>query len=130
MVEIVLYLKEGKLLEDKKHVHKVRVKSVRFWISSEGLLYKKSFTGPYLLCVHPNVVQDFLYELHEGICKSHIGGRSLAQRVMSQGYWWPDMQRDAEVYARKYNKCQTFSPLIHVPTTDLNLVTSPWPSGT
>ena len=57
-----------------KHAHKVRIKSARFWVSLEGLLYKKFFTGPYLLCVHPNVVQDFLYELHEGICESHIGG--------------------------------------------------------
>ena len=70
----MLYLKEGKLPEDKKHAHKVRVKSARFWVSSEGLLYKKSFIGPYLLCIHPNVVQNFLYKLHEGICGSHIGG--------------------------------------------------------
>ena len=74
MDEIVSYLKEGKLPKDKKQAHKIRVKSARFWVSSEGLLYKKSFSGPYLLCVHPNVVQDFLYELHEGICGSHIGG--------------------------------------------------------
>uniref|UniRef100_A0A2N9H6S9 Uncharacterized protein n=1 Tax=Fagus sylvatica TaxID=28930 RepID=A0A2N9H6S9_FAGSY len=43
----------------------------------------------------PSLVEDLLYEIHEGICGSHTGGRSLAHRAMSQGYWWPFMQSDA-----------------------------------
>uniref|UniRef100_A0A2N9ERL9 Uncharacterized protein n=1 Tax=Fagus sylvatica TaxID=28930 RepID=A0A2N9ERL9_FAGSY len=43
----------------------------------------------------PSLVDDLLYEIHEGICGSHTGGRSLAHRAMSQGYWWPFMQSDA-----------------------------------
>ncbi|XXG41272.1 hypothetical protein AAC387_Pa01g1769 [Persea americana] len=47
-------------------------------------LYRKSYTGPYLQCVHPSKVEDFLYEIHEGICESHIGGWTLAYRAISQ----------------------------------------------
>ncbi|CAL5347547.1 unnamed protein product [Camellia sinensis] len=76
-------------------------------------MYKKSFTGPYLKCVHPSSVEAFLYEIHEGICGSHIGGRSLAYRAISQGYWWPCMQADAQKYVRKCEKCQKFAHQIH-----------------
>uniref|UniRef100_A0A2N9FB78 Integrase catalytic domain-containing protein n=1 Tax=Fagus sylvatica TaxID=28930 RepID=A0A2N9FB78_FAGSY len=40
------------------------------------------------------------------ICGSHTGGRSLAHRAISQGYWWPYMQADALKYVRECDKCQ------------------------
>ena len=73
------------------------------------------------------MVDDFLYELHEGICGSHIGGRSLAYRAISQGYWWPYMQKDAQVYGRKCEKCQKFSHSLHQLAQDLSPLSSPWP---
>lgn len=101
MDPIILFLKDRTLPTDKKEAHKVQVKSERFWLSLFGALYKKSFTGPYLKCVHPSSVEAFLYEIYEGICGSHIGERSLAYRAISQGYWWPYMQENAQKYVRK-----------------------------
>ena len=77
--------------------------------------------------MHPSLVEDFLYEVHDGMCGMHSGGRSLAHRAITQGYWWPYMQADAEAYVRKCEKCQKFSPLIHLPARDLTPLTSPWP---
>ena len=37
------------------------------------------------------------------------------------------MQKDAQVYVRKCNKCQLYSPLIHQPVRDLTPLTSLWP---
>ena len=127
MDPIVSYLRTDKLPDDKKEAHKIRIKAARFWISPSGDLYKRSYQGPYLLCVHPSLVEDLLYEVHEGICGLHSGGRSLAHRALSQGYWWPYMQKDAQMYVRRCNKCQLFSPLIHRPAKDLSPLTSPWP---
>uniref|UniRef100_A0A2N9GE01 Integrase catalytic domain-containing protein n=1 Tax=Fagus sylvatica TaxID=28930 RepID=A0A2N9GE01_FAGSY len=87
----VLYLKEGVLPEQKKEAEIIRRKAVRFWLSKDLKLYKRSFSGPYLLCIHPDIVEDLLYEIHEGICGSHTGDRSLAHRALTQGYWWPYM---------------------------------------
>uniref|UniRef100_A0A2N9HX21 Uncharacterized protein n=1 Tax=Fagus sylvatica TaxID=28930 RepID=A0A2N9HX21_FAGSY len=84
----VHYLKEGVLLEQKREAKIIRKKAVRFWLSKDSKLYKRSSSGPYLLCVHPDIVQDLLYEIHEGICGSHTGGRSLAHRALTQGYWF------------------------------------------
>ena len=127
MDPLILFLRDRTLPADKKEAHKIRVKSERFWLSPSGALYKKSFTGPYLKCVHPNSVEAFLFEIHEGICGSHIGGRSLAYRAISQGYWWPSMQADAQKYVRKCEKCQKFAHQIHQPARELLPLTSPWP---
>ena len=91
MDAIVAFLKEGKLPEDHKEAHKIRLKSARFSLTAEGHLYRRSFTGPLLRCVHPLQVEDFLYEIHEGICGSHARGRSLAHKAITHGYWWPYM---------------------------------------
>jgi len=53
------------------------------WLSEEHKLYKRSYSRPYLLCVHPEVVEPLLEELHDGICGSHIVGRSLAHRALT-----------------------------------------------
>lgn len=127
MDAIAAFLKERKLPEDHKEAHKVRLKSARFNLTADRHLYRRSFTGPLLRCVHPLQVEDFLYEIHEGICGSHAGGKSLAHRAITQGYWWPYMQKDVEAYVKKCEQCQRFAYLIHQPAADLNPVSSPWP---
>ncbi|XP_075655795.1 uncharacterized protein LOC142625922 [Castanea sativa] len=77
MVPVVLYLKENILPEEKSEADKIRRKAHRFWLSEDQKLYKHSFSGPYLLCMHPEATEPLLEELHEGICGSHTGGRSL-----------------------------------------------------
>jgi hypothetical protein len=91
MDSILSYLVDNKLPEDRKEAKMIKRKAPKYWVSKEGLLYRWSFTGPYLLCVHPEMIQNFFFEIHEGICRSHTGERSLAHRAISQGYWWPYM---------------------------------------
>ena len=90
-------------------------------------MYKRSFSGPYLLCVHLEASELILEELHEGICGNHTGGRSLAHRAITQGYWWPNMQREAHEYVKKCDQCQRFALNIHQPRGTLNPLSSPWP---
>ena len=65
-----------KPIESKSEVDKVRRKAPWFWLSEDQKLYKRSFSSPYLLCIHLEVVELLLEELHEGICGSHTGGKS------------------------------------------------------
>ena len=96
MDSIIQFLKEDTLPEERLKADKVRRKATRFWQSENQKLYKRSFSGPYLLYVFPETIESLLEELHEGICGSHIGGRSLVHRAITQGYWWPNMQREAQ----------------------------------
>uniref|UniRef100_A0A2N9IX95 Uncharacterized protein n=1 Tax=Fagus sylvatica TaxID=28930 RepID=A0A2N9IX95_FAGSY len=99
----VTYLKEGVLPEQKKEAEIVKRKAARFWLSKDLKLYKRSFSGPYLLCVHPDIIEDLLYEIHEGICGNAVD------------------------YVRKCDKCQRFSHSVHQPAGELQLLVSPWP---
>ena len=87
MDSIIQFLKEDTLLEERLEADKVWRKATRFWLSENQELYKRSFLGLYLLCVPPEMTESLLEELHEGICRSHIGGRSLAHRAITQSYW-------------------------------------------
>ena len=87
MDSIILFLKEDFLPEERLEADKVWRKATRFWLSENQKLYKRSFSGPYLLCVHLEMTESLLEELHEGICGSHTSGRSLAHRAITQGYW-------------------------------------------
>ena len=124
---LVLFLKEDVLPEEKTKVDKIRRNASQFWLSEDQKLYKHSFFGPYLLCVHPKASELILEELHEGICGSYTGGKSLAHRAITQGYWWPNMQKEAHEYVKKCDQCQRFAPNIHQPRRILNPLSSPWP---
>ena len=86
MDSIVLLLKEDILPESKSEADKVRRKGPWFWLSKDQKVYNRYFFGPYLLCIHPEAVELLIEELHEGICGSHTGGKSLSHRVLIQGY--------------------------------------------
>ena len=83
---IIRFLREDILLEERIEADKIRRKATSYWLSEDHKLYKRSFSGPYLLCVYPELSESLLEELHEGICGSHTGGRSLAHRAITQGY--------------------------------------------
>ena len=125
MDSIIQFLKEDTFPKERIEVDKVRRKAIRFWLSENQKLYKRSFS--YLLCIHPEMTESLLEELHEGICGSHTGGRSLTHRAITQGYWWLNMQREALEYVKKCDQCQGFALSIHQPGGILNPLSSPWP---
>ena len=124
---IVASLQNGSLPKDKKEFDRIRCRSPRYQVSEDGKLYKRSYSGPYLLCVHPEAIEVLLEELHEGIQGSHTGGQSLAHQAHTQGYWWPNIRRHALEFSKKYDKCQRFASSIHQPGGLLNSISSLWP---
>ena len=55
MDPIIQFLSKDVLLEDKSDTEKIRRKAPWFWLSEDQKLYKRSFSGPYLLCIHREV---------------------------------------------------------------------------
>ncbi|XP_077249462.1 uncharacterized protein LOC143888970 [Tasmannia lanceolata] len=53
MDEIVSYLRDARLPEDKKEARKVIQRAARFSLSGDDL-YKRSYTLPYLKCLRPS----------------------------------------------------------------------------
>jgi len=53
MDSIIEFLVEDRLLSESKEVDRMRRVAVRLWLSWDQRLYKRSFRGPYLLCLSP-----------------------------------------------------------------------------
>ena len=66
-------------------------------------------------------------QVHQGVCRMHIKGRTLCYRIITQGYYWPTMKHDLEAFVCNCDVYQRFGNVIHVPTKALHSVTSPWP---
>jgi len=124
MDPIIDFLVEDRVSDDEKEASRVRRVIARYWLLADRKLYRRSFGGPYLLCLHPDKVNKLLIELHEGVCGNHVRGRSLAHQAMSQGFWLPQMQKDVAKYVRKCEQCEKHTPLIHQPIGSLNPVSS------
>jgi ribonuclease HI len=127
MDPVVAYLRDEQLPSDKKEAHRIRCQSASYFLSASGQLYRRSYTGPDLRVLHEQEIPQVLHELHEGSCGCHSGGRSLAERAITQGYWWPKMRKSAEDYVKKCDACQKHATILHQPTLSLQPVTSPWP---
>ena len=101
MDPIINFLAKDHVSNDTKEANRVRRIASQYWLSADRKLYRRSFGKPYLLCLHPGKVNELLVELHDRVCGSHVGGHSVAHRAMTQGFWWPLMQKDATEYIRK-----------------------------
>ncbi|CAL2231422.1 unnamed protein product [Prunus armeniaca] len=105
MTPTINYLTAGMQPADPVEARKLRMKAARYALI-ENILFRKFFSGPYLRCLIPSEAKWTLKELQEGTCGNHSGGRSLAHKAITQGYFWPYMAREAEQFVRKCDKCQ------------------------
>ncbi|GKC19210.1 reverse transcriptase domain-containing protein [Tanacetum coccineum] len=126
MTPIFKYLEEETLLTDMKKARAIRRKSWRFAIIN-GILYKKSFLGPWLRCVGPLQANYVLREIHEGSYSMHAGTQSVVAKALRTGYYWPTMQKDARTLIRACQDCQVHKPVLRNPQQNLTPITSPWP---
>ena len=91
------------------------------------MLYRRLFSGLYLRCLHRGEAKKVIEQVQQGICGTHVGGRTLCHRIITQGYYWPTMRHESQEFVRRCDVCQKFGNVIHVPAKALHSVTSPWP---
>ena len=125
MEPIIEFLAEDRISDDESEANKIHRVASRYWLFADRKLYRRSFGGPYLLCLHPGKVDELLAKLHKRVCGSHARERSLVHRAMTQGFWWPKMRNDAAEYVRKYEWYQKHAHLIHQPAGHLNRISIP-----
>ena len=117
-------MKNGVLPDEKEVARKLNVQAARF-VLIKDVLYKKGFSRPYLRCLGAEEADYVMREVHEGICENHLGSRSLVDKLVRAGYYWPTMQNDAEAYVKTCDKCQRFSNIIRQPIEELTPMTTP-----
>ncbi|KAL2248370.1 UNVERIFIED_CONTAM: hypothetical protein Sindi_2689300 [Sesamum indicum] len=93
--EIVKYLEDDTLPVDPIAAKRVKFRATRFTLLA-GQLYKRTVDGPLLKCIDEERALYVMREIHEGSCGNHSGARSLAQKIMRQGYFWPTLVKDSK----------------------------------
>lgn len=126
MTPIIQYLSTGRVPPTSQAARSPRMKAAHYALH-DGVLYKKGYLQPWLRCVGPNQALYVLQELHHGSCGSHAGARTLAQKAIRTGYFWPSIYRDADRLVKSCKNCQHHAPLTHLPQTELRSIQSPCP---
>ena len=120
------YIINGRLPDNPKEAAKIRTRSARF-TNHKGSLYKQGFFTPILKCIAGKDTDYVLREVHEGICRNHIGARALAGKVLRKGYYRPTILRDATDLVKRYKIFQEHAKISRFPSEPLTSITSPWP---
>ncbi|GAV77729.1 rve domain-containing protein/RVT_3 domain-containing protein [Cephalotus follicularis] len=126
LTHFINWLRNEILPEDPVEARKLVYRAHRFQFR-DGILYKRSFSFPWLRCLNPSEADYAIREVHEGICGNHTGGRTLSHRLLRQGYYWPTMHQDAINLVRKCDKCQRNANISRRPSQPLTSITAPWP---
>ncbi|XP_065050213.1 uncharacterized protein LOC135680155 [Musa acuminata AAA Group] len=123
--ELLRFKRDGTLPPDKATAWRLR--RTHAWYTEEGgRLYKRSFSYPLLRCLEPDEARTVLAEVHEGIYGEHIGGRTLAHKVLRQGYYWPTMCRDAKAHVQWCRSCQEHARTPRLPAVPLTPIDCAW----
>ena len=79
------YIADGILPAEPEEGEKIKRNLARYTLV-DGALFRHGFTHPILTCVSGDECTRIMSELHEGIYGSHVGGRSLASKVVHAGF--------------------------------------------
>ncbi|GKV46164.1 hypothetical protein SLEP1_g53173 [Rubroshorea leprosula] len=123
---LINYLQSGELPEDLSAAKLIKRRAAHFTLL-DNQLYKRATSMPLLRCLTPYEAEYAVREVHEGVCGTHIGGKTLARKLLRHGYYWPSMVEDAQRYVKKCPTCQFNADDIHMPGEMLSSLTSPWP---
>ncbi|KAL2250131.1 UNVERIFIED_CONTAM: Transposon Tf2-11 polyprotein [Sesamum indicum] len=124
--EIDKYLEDGTLPNDPFKAKRVRFRAARFTLLS-GQLYKRTVDGPLLKCLDEERDEYVMREIPEGSYGNHSGARSLAQKIVRQGYFWPTMVKDMKELVKRCESCQRYASLIHQPATPIEPIKIAYP---
>ncbi|GKV45275.1 hypothetical protein SLEP1_g52381 [Rubroshorea leprosula] len=123
---LINYLQSGELPEDPSAAKLIKRRAAHFTLV-DNQLFKRAASIPLLRCLTPYEAEYAVREVHEGVCGTHIGGRTLARKLLRHGYYWPNMVEDAQNYVKKCPTCQFNSDDNHMLGEMLSPLSSPWP---
>uniref|UniRef100_A0A2N9H6K5 Integrase catalytic domain-containing protein n=1 Tax=Fagus sylvatica TaxID=28930 RepID=A0A2N9H6K5_FAGSY len=111
------YLLEKILPSNPKDAYRLKRLALRYFVEG-GTLFRKGFHGEPLRCLGLSESQMVMKETHAGECGEHQGKKRLYQCLLTLGYYWPTMKKDAADFVKTCHTCQVQANLIHThPTT-------------
>ncbi|KAK0579206.1 hypothetical protein LWI29_022797 [Acer saccharum] len=120
------YLEENVLPENAVEAKRIKYRSTRY-IILRGELYRRGFSKVLQRCVAGEETRKILKDVHSGVCGNHTRGKSLANKVLRQGFYWPTLFAEAQRFTESCETCQRIANDIRQPPELLRSLTSPWP---
>lgn len=78
---ILEYLLIGVELKKEEENRKLRIRVTHF-VLIDDLLYKRSFSMPYLRCLTLTKAKYTMKKVYEGICNNHLEAQTLAHELL------------------------------------------------
>ncbi|XP_027348001.1 uncharacterized protein LOC113859419 [Abrus precatorius] len=85
---IIQYLTNNSLPNNPDSAKKIRMHIAKYLLLGKDL-YRRGISTPMLKCLNDNQANYVMREIHEGICGTHSGGRTMAAKILRAGYYWP-----------------------------------------
>ncbi|CAL9029781.1 unnamed protein product [Prunus brigantina] len=121
--------RKGTLPTNSKLAYKLK-KTIKRYFVDGSTLYRKGFNGEPLKCLGESEARQAMQEIHAGECGEHQGMKKLHRQLLSIGYYWPTMKKDAHDFVKRCHTCQIHANLSHKPPTLLQDMRTPWPFHT
>ncbi|XP_056857632.1 uncharacterized protein LOC108858710 [Raphanus sativus] len=96
--EFLDYLIREELPTDKWAARCLMRRSTHYVVMNDEL-HRVTANKVHLKCIQGDEVRRVMAETHDGAGGNHSGGRALALKVRSSGFFWPSMNTDCEAYA-------------------------------
>ncbi|XP_015931648.1 uncharacterized protein LOC107457962 [Arachis duranensis] len=126
MNPLIEYLKFDILPKEKKEAKKIRREAQNYTLV-KNVLYKRGISTLLLKCVPTSRTIEVLEEVRNGICRNHLGARSLARKAIRAGFYWPTLQKDVTEFVKKCQPCQMHANFHVAPPEELISITFSWP---
>ena len=91
------------------------------------MLYKRMPTRVHLRCVDKNEAHKLVEAVHEGVWGPHMNGIVLVKKIARQCYFWLTMETNCVRFMKRCHNCQAYDDVSHLPSMELQGMTSPYP---
>ncbi|XP_015935314.1 uncharacterized protein LOC107461347 [Arachis duranensis] len=115
------YINTGTTPNDEPNLPLFR-RRASFYTVLGNTLYRRGHSRPLLKCISNEEAEDVMAETHEGVCGNHIGGRTLAAKILRTGYYWPTIKRDCISKVKACDNCQKHATLSETPAEELHTI--------
>ncbi|PKA65147.1 RNA-directed DNA polymerase like [Apostasia shenzhenica] len=123
---ILDYLKGGTQPDDRREAQKLKLICAKYTLVN-GELYRRSYAKPLTKWLRFEEALKVMEVVHQGECGTHARGRSLVMRILRQGFFWPNIHKDAQVFVEKCPQCQYYADMQRQPAGCLKPINSSWP---
>ena len=90
------------------------------YVLISGRLYKRGLDGILCLYIGPKEYALIIKNAHISWDGSHVSGRQTTQRILMEGFWWPDLHKHVENHVHHCDQCSLSPPVRYVTLFHIN----------